>query len=250
MKSTFKAFIQLFVFLSVFPSLEHALYAQDKILKTDGTTQDAKITGVSGATVMIQVGAGSIGLPLSSISQVTMATPAEFSAATAAYAAKDYAKALSGAKAVSDKYKGLPVDWARQSATLTAECYIELNDLEKAEAAYLDFQKVYPGKGSMQTDIGLARIAFAKKDYATAKQKLDPIKAEALKLKNVPEEVGPAYSKAFYVIGQVEEALGNYEAALQDYLRTVTYFYHDGNAVASAQEKADTLRKEHSITVP
>ena len=111
-------------------------------------------------------------------------------------------------------------------------------------------QKDYPGKGSLQTEVGLAQIALSKKDYVTAKEKLDPIKIEALKLKDIPEEAGPAYSKAFCLLGEVEEALGNYVPALQDYLRTVTCFYHNATAVATAQEKADNLRKEHNISVP
>jgi hypothetical protein len=99
--------------------------------------------------------------------------------------------------------------------------------------------------------VGLSRLAVAKKDYATAKQKLEPITDAALKEKIVAPANALAYSQAFLVSGQVKEAEGNLAGALEDYLRTVTLFYHDRTAVASAQERADTLRKAHKeITVP
>jgi len=236
--------------LGVSLSVSRPLFGQEKIIKTDGTTQDVKIIGVSGNNVQVQVGSGVIGLPLATITQVIMTAPADFGQATTAYEAKDYAKAAPLAKAVVDKYKGLPVDWARQATAMLGDIYVELNDLPKAEQAYLDFLKAYPGKGSLQTDVGLARIAISKKDYATAKQKLAPIKEQAMKLKNVPADVGPAYSKAFYLLGQMEEAQGDFSNALQDYLRTVTLFYQDRIAVNAAQERADALRKTNNIAVP
>jgi len=238
------------VLVSISLLIAMPLYGQEKIVKSDGTTQDVQITVVSGSNVQVQVGNGVIGLPLATISQVIMAPPAEFGQAITAYESKDYAKAASLAKTVVDKYKGLPVDWARQATAMLGDIYVEQNDLLKAEAAYLDFLKAYPGKGSLQTDVGLARIAFSKKDYSAAKQKLIPIKEQALKLRNVPSDVGAAYSKAFYLLGQIEETEGNFSDALQDYLRTVTLFYQDRIAVNAAQERADALRKANNIAVP
>ena len=230
--------------------LGQAALAQDKLIKTNGETQDVKIMNVSGANVQIQVGGGMIGVPLSTISNVIMAPPADVAAATTAFEAKDYPSALTAAKAVVDKYRGLPTDWAQQSTALLGDIYVALNDLPKAEAAYLDYLKVYPGKGSIGTDVGLARIAFAKKDYSKARQKLDPIKEQAMKQVNVPPDLAHAYGRAFYLLGQVEEAQGDSSNALQDYLRTVTWFYQDRLATSAAQERADALRKEHNLTVP
>ena len=45
--------------------------------------------------------------------------------------------------------------------------------------------------------------------------------------------------------GKVKEAAGNLQGALEDYWRTVTLFYYDRVAVASAQERADALRAAH-----
>ncbi|MEI9893381.1 MAG: hypothetical protein WDN28_05630 [Chthoniobacter sp.] len=92
---------------------------------------------------------------------------------------------------------------------------------------------------------------MARQDYETAKQKLEPITDAALKDKVIAPVNAVAYSQAFLVSGQVKEATGNLPGALEDYLRTVTLFYYDRVAVASAQERADALRAAHpEVTVP
>ena len=196
-------------------------------------------------------GTNKLGLALSGVREVRMAAPLEYSQGMQAYQAKDQAKALKLIKTVVDKYKGLPTVWAQQSLSLLGELYIAANDLPKAEAAYNDFKRLYPGGGSLQSEVGLARLAVAKKDYETAKKKLAPITDAALKEKVISPTNGAAYSQAFVVSGQVNEAEGNFSGALEDYLRTVTLFYHDPAAVSVAQERADALQKEHKeVTVP
>jgi tetratricopeptide (TPR) repeat protein len=228
--------------------------AQDIILLTTGATQQGKILGVTPSGQLEFQVAGTtnkLGLALSSVKEVRMAAPAELATAFAQFQAKDYGRALSGVKGVVDKYKGLPVVWAQQATSMLGDLYIALNDLPKAEAAYNDFKKYYPSAGSLQSEIGLSRLAVAKKDYATAKQKLEPITAAALQEKVITPVNALAYSQAFLVSGQVKEEEGNFAGALEDYLRTVTLFYHDRAAVASAQEKADALRAAHKgVTVP
>lgn len=222
----------------------------DTITTKDGKTSTVKILGVSGSSVQVQVGAGSVGVPISSITQVTMAAPPEVANASAAFAAKDYPKALAATKSVIEKYKGLPADWAQSATAMLGDIYVAMNDYAHAEAAYRDFQKIYPGAGSVQADVGLARIAASKKDFATAKAKLAPILAQARKSKDVPPALAAAYSQAFLVSGQAREAAGDAEGALEDYVSTVAIFYQDRLAVAQAQERADALRKDKGVAVP
>src|SRR5205823_2431111 len=112
------------------------------------------------------------------------------------------------------------------------------------------FQEYVPGAGSAQADVGIARVAFSKKDLATAKQKLEPICEQALKEKVAPKNLAAAYSQAFYLSGQIKEAGGDFAGALEDYLRTVALFPQDRIAVSAAQERADAMRKEHGVAVP
>ena len=97
----------------------------------------------------------------------------------------------------------------------------------------------------MQSKVGLARIAVAKKEFGPAKETLGPIIEEALKAKNVPRENAFAYSQAFYTMGLINESEGKFQEALENYLRTVTIFYHDPTARAAARKHADDLRAQN-----
>lgn len=222
----------------------------DVILFSDGRRMEGKVLGVTGSSLQVQTQAGSIGWPLANIKEVQMPTPPEFKQAQDLFAAKDYPKALATMSALAGKYKGVPIDWARQATAMLGDLYVATNELAKAEAAYKEFQKLYPGAGGVQAEVGMARIAASKKDFATAKSKLQPIADAALKEKNVPPGAGFAYSNAFFVLGQIKESEGNAAGALEDYLRTVTLFYHDPAAVSAAQERADAIRKAEKVTVP
>jgi len=231
--------------------LNNGVLAQDRLTTKDGKTQDAKILGVNGSTVQIQVGAGSIGIPLASITSVSKTAPPELADATTAYQAGDYAKALPLAKAVAEKYKGLPTGWAQQATSLVGDIQVGLGNLTEAEAAYRDYQRIYPKAGTIPTDVGMARIAVARTDYDAAKAKLEPIAAAALQEKTHNPALAPAYGQTFFLLGQIAEAQAQPEVALENYLRTVTLFYEDRSAAAAAQEKADALRKKDpTLTVP
>jgi len=225
--------------------------AQDQVVFRDGRTQEGKILGVANHNVQIQVGAGRVGFPLAQITNIRMEAPPEVAAAQAAYTAGDYAKALAATKALVDKYNGLPLPWARQAGGLLGDLYVELGRNKEAEAAYTLFEKTYGGQGgSARSAVGMARIAVEGKDYAAAKERLEPVITAALKEKNVPRGMGDAYSWAFTVMGQVNEAENDDAAALENYLRTVTLFPQSEKAVSIAQARADALRQEKKVTVP
>ena len=232
-------------------SLNFGALAQDRVTTKDGKIQDTKILGSNGTSVQIQVGAGSIGIPLASVASVVMAAPPELASATTAYQAGENAKALPLAKAVAEKYKGLPTDWARKATSLVADIQVALGNLKDAEAAYRDYQRIYPGSGTLQTDVGMARIAFARKNYDEAQKKLEPIATAALKEATPNPAFAAAYSQTFLLLGQIAEAQMQPDVALKNYLRTITLFSNDRSAVATAQEKADALRKKNpTVTVP
>jgi len=219
-----------------------AVAAPDKVVLKDGRSQNVKVVRVIGSDVELQVGTATAKLPLANIGRIEMEPPVEFVAASAALNSGDYAKALVGLKPLVDKFRGLPADWAQQAAAMIGDAYLGLNDAAKATAAFDDFQKAYPGQSTMQGDVAAARVAVAKKDFATAKSKLEAVTAKALTEVPVPKTVASTYSQAFFLSGQVKEAEGDLPGALQDYLRTVTVFSADATAVDGAQKKADALR--------
>ena len=233
--------------------------AQDRLVFRDNHVQDGKITGMNGNTVMVSVATasgttGQIGFDLGLISRVEATPPPAFQTASAAYTAGQWDKALAALKPLVDQFHGLPTDWARQATGMLGDVYIEKNDVARAEAAYNDFRRLYPGGAgnTLRANLGQARISFAKNNAAQARQQLEPITQAALKS---PAEVsqldGAAYGQAFYLSGQLHEQEGNFQAALEDYLRTVTLFYQDGEATVRAQKSADALRAAHKdVSVP
>jgi hypothetical protein len=91
----------------------------------------------------------------------------------------------------------------------------------------------------------------AKKDFATAKGKLEPVLAKAAEDKSVNARSGFGYSQAYLLMGQVQEGEGDLKGALESYLKTVTLFYYDRAAAAQAQQKADALRKTNpNVFIP
>lgn len=219
---------------------------------TTGAQQGTFLSATAGG-VQLKVGEQIITLPASAFESFQLAAPPEYAQGYQAYTAGDLPRALALLKSVTDRFKGLPTDWAQYATGLLGDLYVSTGDLSKAEAAYNDFKKLYAGGGSTTSEVGLARIAVAKKDFATAKSRLDPIIAEALKEKTIAPAKATAYSQAFLVSGQVKEEQGNAVGALEDYLRTVTIFYHDRLSATAAQQRADALRardKSHPVTVP
>jgi len=182
---------------------------------------------------------------------VVMTAPPEFDAANKAVAAKDYAKALPLAKGVVDKFKGLPVLWAQQATSLLGDIYVALDKLAEAEAAYADFQKFYPGAGGVQSNVGMAGISLARKNYEGARKLLEPVVEKARESATPPPALAPAYSQAFYLLGQVAEAERMNTQALEYYLFCVTTYYHDAKSAAGARQKAADLRKnDPSLFLP
>jgi predicted Zn-dependent protease len=226
-----------------------------EIVLKDNRIQRMKVFGVSTSGLQLDVatpdGKGRLGVPLAQIKEVRMAQPAELGQALALYQEKKYDEALTMLKALIAKYRGLPASWAQQAAASVGSIYLAKGDVAGAENAFREFQKMYPGQGTLQSEVGLALVAVAKKDFATAKAKLQPVAEAALKEKNVSAATALAYSNAFLGLGQIEEAEGNLGEALEHYLRTVTLFFHDRASAAVAQERADALRKENKdLAVP
>lgn len=226
-----------------------------EIVMRDNRLQRAKVFGVSPSGLQLDIttpdGKGRLGVPLAQIKEVRMAQPAELGQALAQYQEKKYDEALATLRALVTKYKGMPASWAQQAAATIGSVYLAKGDIPGADYAFREFQKLYPGQGSLQSEVGLALVAIAKKDFAAARTKLEPVAEAALKEKNVSAATALAYSSTFLGLGQIHESEGNLTEALEHYLRTVTLFFHDRASAAIAQERADALRKENKdLSVP
>jgi tetratricopeptide (TPR) repeat protein len=223
---------------------------QETITLRSGQTQQVTILGVTPSGIKVQMGEGVMVEPFSNISQVTMNPPPEYSAAMAAYESGDLQRALTLADSIVTNYRGLPTDWAQEAMRMLGDVYVTLGQVPRAEAAYKDYQRAYPGAGADDVNVGLASIDVANKDYAAAGAKIQPVLDQALKQRNPPRQAAALIGRAFYLSGEIKEHTGDLSGALEDYLRTVTIFPEDRVAAAGAQANADALRKEHGATAP
>ncbi|MFZ4681912.1 MAG: hypothetical protein ACOYMS_05390 [Terrimicrobiaceae bacterium] len=225
------------------------LAAQDVLVQKNNLRSEGQVLGVADGKVKIKIGPAETSIALDQVASVIKAPPAAYENALAEWQKGDGNKTLAVLKPLVETFRGLPTPWAERASALLGEVYLSVDQVPAAEAAFTAFQKAYPGAASL-SDIGLARLAVSKKDFAAAKAKLAPIVAEAAKVKMADSGKSATYGQAFYLMGVVRESEGAYPEALQDYLSAVTLFYEDKAVVAKAQERATFLATEKKAIVP
>lgn len=225
------------------------LPAQDVVVqKSDGVSRSGQILGVKGDAIRIKFGPAETTIPMANVASVTMAPPKAFTDSLALWQTGDAAKTLATLAPVVENFNGLPTKWAERASALLGEVYLATSQLDKAEAAFAAFQKFYPNAGT-SADVGLARLAIAKKDYDAARVKLVPIVEQARATKFPDSNTCAVYGQALYLLGQVQEASAENAEALENYLLAVTLFHEDEAVVAKATERANAL-KEKKVIVP
>jgi tetratricopeptide (TPR) repeat protein len=226
-----------------------SLFAQDVIVQKDQQRREGEILGVADGKLKIRIGPAETSLPMEQVASVVKTPPKAYDDALKAWQEGNATKALSLLEPVVDAFRGLPTDWAERASALLGDVYLSIDQIPAAEAAFAEFTKTYPGAGSL-SDIGLARLAVARKDFPAAKSKLTPIVTEAESVIMADAGKRPVYGQAFYLMGIIHENEGAYPEALRDYLSAVTLFPDDKAVVAKAQERADFLIKEKQVIVP
>jgi len=242
-----------FLALALGVSLPAAAMAQDLIVLQAGPPRSGEILGVSGGNVRLQIGEGgqkvTTSLPLAQVKSVSKEPPAAYDQALKDWQAGNASAAVAKLKPLVETFNGLPTAWARRSSALLADASIETGDIPGAEAALAAFETAYPDAGDL-TNLTKAKIAVAKKDFASAKSLLAPIIEQGAQTKLADSAQSVAYGQAFYLMGQIRESEGAYAEALEDYLRTATLFFEDEAAATRAQIRADALIAEKNVVVP
>lgn len=224
------------------------LSAQDSITTKDGQIREGAITGVRAAAVRIKIGPAETSVPLANIRAISMAEPADYTAAIDAWQKGDAASALAKLEKLTATYEGLPVPWAERACSLLPEVYLSEGRTADAEKAFAKFQQLYPASGS-SSDLLLARMAISKNDYDSARAKLEPLVASARQTLLPAGPESASMSQALFLMGQVHENSGNKPEALESYLLVTTLFKNDPASVARAAERAQVLSGE-KILVP
>ncbi len=220
--------------------------AQDKLITVDGVVTEGKIIGVRGNNLEIQDAAGvKLPFPLSRVRSVEMAEPQELKESLTLLEKGEHEKSLPGLQKISDNFLGLPTDWAKQAVSAYGVALVSSGRLELAEKVFTDYGRIYGADGSLQAQVGLARIAIEKGTTAKARDILSPLAAEALgKLQTTPSQ-GRLFSNVFLLIGRIEEIEGNKPLAMENYQRVLTAFPEDSTAFAEAARRAASLGDVH-----
>ena len=221
----------------------------DVIVQKDGQRRECEIVGVAGGQLRVKFGPALTSIPLGQVASVSKDPPKGFEDAATAWQRGDAARTVSLAKPLVETFLGLPTPWAERAAGLLAEAYLAGGKMEEAEKAFAEFQKAYPNSASM-SDVGIARLAAARKNFPEARRRLEPILAKARKVLVAEPADSSAYGQAFYLMGTIYESEGAKAAALQCYLTTVTLFPADQAVAGMARERADALAKDPNVVVP
>lgn len=235
-----------FTALAAFTIPTNFIFAADIVVLKNGQRREGEIVGVSGNNVSMRVGPAQSTIPLSDIASVEMPVPPAFASASQSMQQGNAARALVEIRPVIDKYRGLPLDWARQAFAIQGDALIQLNQLDEAQKVFEAFSAAYP-EGDPLASVSSARLDIARKDYSSAKAKVEPVLANASEVLLAEPGKSAQLGRAFLLLGQINEAAGDNNAALEAYLKTVTVFYADAAAVAEAQSRADALRAKNVI---
>ena len=219
--------------------------AQDTVILKSGVTREGKITGVSGGNVRIQTPNGTVGTPLAEVREIRMSAPPEFDAAASQLASGDARGAVAALTKINETFAGLPAAWAERAAALLGDAKLAAGDKEGAAAAYDNLTKTYP-QATALANLGRARLAVDAGQFDEASPLLKPLLADADKTAFPAPADGPPLCQANYLMGRVQEAAGDHQAALASYLKAAALFPFDKNAAADAQKRADALRAEHA----
>ena len=219
--------------------------AQDTVILKSGVTREGKITGVSGGNVRIQTPNGTVGTPLAEVREIRMSAPPEFDAAASQLASGDAKGAVAALTKINETFAGLPAAWAERAAALLGDAKLAAGDKEGAAAAYDNLTKTYP-QATALANLGRARLAVDDGKFDEASPLLQPLLANADKTAFPAAADGPALCQANYLMGRVQEAAGDHQAALASYLKASALFPLDKSGAADAQKRADALRAEHA----
>lgn len=219
--------------------------AQDAVVLSSGQERTGKIVGFSNGNVRLQVDSSITGIPLSSVKSIRMNPPAEFDAAARMLASGDAKGAIAALQKINDSFAGLPAPWVERSVALLGDAKLAAGDKAGAQAAYDNLLKLYPTATAL-ANLGRARLAVDAGQFDQAKPLLEPLLVDSAKTAFPSTAEGSTLCQAHYLQGRVHEADGNYQAALEQYLKASALFPFDSNAAADAKTRAKQLRSEHA----
>jgi tetratricopeptide (TPR) repeat protein len=223
--------------------------ADDQIIKKDGSTITGRILGVSDGHVTVQAttsngGIATVSYYITDIKSISMAVPAEVTAADASGVAP--AAVIAALEPKVEQFAGLPADWVVAAMVQLADAYSTQGQADRAAAVYHQIIQLYPG-GVYENGAkaGLAGMSLKAGKTAEALAIVQPIVDQANQDIAPSPSDGALYAKAFLVYGQVLEKQKKPQQALEAYLTVKTMFYQNPGLVGEADQLARNLRDQN-----
>ncbi len=225
--------------------------AQDKITTQTETIEGAIVGVTSDGSPKIQSAKGIAAVNKSQIVRIEMKEPAEVAKARQAAASGDSAGVVSALGAKAMQFIGLDVLWVKESVALLSDAYIASGKKAEAKALFEAVEKNYKGTpDEVQAQVGKARLAVEEKNYPAAEQILNPIieKAKGQVLPPVSEHASVV--AAFYAMGQLLEAQGKKNEAMECYAKIGSLYPASQAQVTQAASRMKSLRESSNAFVP
>ncbi len=181
---------------------------------------------------------------MTDIKSVTMAAPADVTAASAPGTAPG--SVIPVLEPQVKKFAGLKVAWVVDAMAQLGDAYSQVGQLDKAQAIFSEISQLYPG--SKYENIAQASQAELDLNAGKVDQALaivQPIVDAANKDLAPSPEDGRTYAKAFLVYGRAKEMQKQPQAALEAYLTVKTMFYQNDTLVTEAEHYAKDLRDKN-----
>lgn len=228
--------------------------AQDKIVNDRGETIEGKIVKVTkDGTPVIRMATGvETAVPKASVRSIKMQPPAGMAEARKALAAGDYAKVLASIKAEAEQFAGLKDDdgWVVEALGMVGDAYLATGDKPASGAIFRKMQTDYANSPyAVKADVGLAKLYVGDKQLDKAEEMLKPILAKAVSSLAPADIDARVFADACLVMGQLAEARGQNQDALEYYLRVVTLYPVSPTVVALADARCKALRQDGTVFV-
>lgn len=226
--------------------------AQDKIVNSRGETVEGKIVKVtpSGAPVVRMANGIETAVPKETIRSIQMQAPPGLAEARKALAAEQYPQVLASIEKDAQAFTGLQVDWVIEALGMVADAYLATGKKSEAGAIYRKMETDYANSPyAVKAKVGLAKISVSVKRLPEAEAALKPILESAQKTLAPPEAEQRVFADAAFVMGQLEEARGQKQEALENYMRVITLYPLNPSLVAQAEARVLALREDKSVFV-
>lgn len=226
--------------------------AQDKIVNERGETIEGKIVKVtpSGAPVVRMANGIETAVPKDTIRTILMQPPPGLADARKALAAEQYPQVLASIEKDAQAFTGLQVDWVIEALGMVADAYLATGKKSEAGAIYRKMETDYAESPyAVKAKVGLAKISVSVNRLPEAEATLKPILDRALTLLAPPEAEQRVFADAAFVMGQLEEARGQKQEALGNYMKVITLYPLNPSLVSQAEARVRALREDKSVFV-